>query len=71
MGADANVYNDIDAEITTEFTAMTSLLTQLKLLSLPHRRDRRSSSDGEKGSVIVPKTPFYAQWVVSRETRVS
>ena len=61
MGADANVYNDIDSEITTEFTGYDKLTDTAEIAFLTTSDDVvEALSDGDKGSVIVPNTPFYA-----------
>ena len=60
-GADANVYNDIDSEITTEFTGYDKLTDTAEIAFLTTSDDVvEALSDGDKGSVIVPNTPFYA-----------
>ena len=61
MGKDASVYEEIDPAITTEFTGYSELVTEGKILVLTTETalcDRLS--EGETGTVIVDKTPFYA-----------
>ncbi len=71
MGADANVYNDIDSE-TTEFTGYDKLTDTAEIAFLTTSDDVvETLSDGDKGPLIVPNTPSMPQWVVSRVTRVS
>lgn len=65
MGADATIYEEIDNSITTEFIGYDRLASEDKILSLVKFEDGDGSltealSDGDKGSVIVGKTPFYA-----------
>ena len=61
MGADANVYKDIVTEITTEFTGYDKLTDTAEIAFLTTSDDVvEALSDGDKGSVIVPNTPFYA-----------
>ena len=61
MGADANVYNDIDSLITTEFVGYDCLDSREKVAFLTTQDEVvEALSDGDKGSIIVAKTPFYA-----------
>lgn len=61
MGADATVYDQIDTSVTTEFvgydrledcSAVSVLTTETELVA--------SLMEGQKGTVFVEKTPFYA-----------
>ena len=61
MGADVTVYESIDPSVTTEFvgydnltfdSAVTVLTTETELVE--------ALTDGQVGTVIVEKTPFYA-----------
>lgn len=61
MGADATVYDEIDPAVTTEFvgynhlsfeSAVTVMTTETELVS--------SLVEGQKGTIFVEKTPFYA-----------
>ena len=61
MGADATVYDQIDTAVTTEFvgydhlsfdSAVTVLTTEDELVD--------SLMEGQKGTIFVEKTPFYA-----------
>ena len=61
MGADANVYNDIDSPVTTEFIGYDCLDSREKVAFLTTQDEVvEALSDGDKGSIIVAKTPFYA-----------
>ena len=61
MGADANVYNDIDSPITTEFIGYDCLDSREKVAFLTTQDEVvEALSDGDKGSIIVARTPFYA-----------
>ena len=61
MGADANVYNDIDSPITTEFIGYDCLDSREKVAFITTQDEVvEALSDGDKGSIIVAKTPFYA-----------
>ena len=61
MGADADVYNDIDSPITTEFIGYDCLDSREKVAFLTTQDEVvEALSDGDKGSIIVAKTPFYA-----------
>ncbi|MBQ6376322.1 MAG: alanine--tRNA ligase [Lachnospiraceae bacterium] len=61
MGADATVYDEIDREITTEFTGYTELETDSKITVLTTETELALGlAEGDKGTVIVERTPFYA-----------
>lgn len=61
MGADATVYDEIDPSITTEFTGYDSLTASSKITVLATETELvEALSDGEVGTIIVEKTPFYA-----------
>ncbi len=61
MGADASVYDDIDLSVTSEFdgydktsaeSTVTVLTTETEIVD--------TLAEGMIGTIIVPKTPFYA-----------
>lgn len=61
MGADATVYDGIDASVTTEFTGYDSLEGESKITVLTTDTELTEAlSDGQVGTVFVEKTPFYA-----------
>ena len=61
MGADATVYDEIDAGITSEFTGYEELKGTGKVLVLTTETEiTEAITEGEKGTIIVDKTPFYA-----------
>ncbi len=61
MGADATVYDEIDAAITTEFDGYDKLQLTSKVSVLTSDTEIvEALSDGEVGTIIVEKTPFYA-----------
>ena len=61
MGADANVYNEIESAITTEFVGYDSLNAKEQVAFLTTEDEVvEALSDGNKGSIIVARTPFYA-----------
>jgi len=61
MGADATVYDEIPVEITTEFTGYDCLKDESVITVLAGETELTEAlSDGDKGTVIVEKTPFYA-----------
>ena len=61
MGADATVYDKIDPAITSEFVGYDSLDNEAKILVLTDKDDLRESlGEGEEGTVVADKTPFYA-----------
>ena len=61
MGADATVYNEIDSTMTTEFTGYDTLTDESDVAFLTTETEPvEALSDGDRGSVIVERTPFYA-----------
>ncbi|MEE1032042.1 MAG: alanine--tRNA ligase [Ruminococcus sp.] len=61
MGADATVYDEIDASITTEFTGYDKLTDTSKVTVLTTETEIVASLvEGQKGTIFVEKTPFYA-----------
>ena len=61
MGADADVYNEIESDVTTEFTGYDCISgTDTVAILTTESEVVEALSDGDKGSIIVSKTPFYA-----------
>lgn len=61
MGADATVYDEIDPSITTEFVGYDTLKATSKVTVMTSETEIvEALSDGEVGTIIVEKTPFYA-----------
>lgn len=61
MGADVTVYESIDPAITTEFAGYGTLVLTSKILVMTTDLELTEAlSDGERGTIIVEKTPFYA-----------
>lgn len=61
MGADVTVYESIDPGITTEFTGYGGLADTSEISVMTTETEiTEALSDGERGTVIVKKTPFYA-----------
>ncbi len=61
MGADATVYDEIDAAITTEFTGYDKLTDTSKVTVLTTDTEIVASLvEGQKGTIFVENTPFYA-----------
>lgn len=61
MGADATVYDQIDAAVTTEFVGYDRLLHHSEITVLTTETELTEAlSDGERGTIIVKETPFYA-----------
>lgn len=61
MGADVTVYESIDPGITTEFVGYENLTFDSKVTVLTTDTELTDAlSDGERGTVFVEQTPFYA-----------
>ena len=61
MGADATVYDEIDRNITTEFDGYDKLEAASKVTVLTTETEIVDSlMEGQKGTIFVEKTPFYA-----------
>ncbi|MDO5538469.1 MAG: alanine--tRNA ligase [Eubacteriales bacterium] len=61
MGADATVYDEIDASVTTEFVGYDKLSFDSKITVLTTDKEiTEAISDGENGTIFVEETPFYA-----------
>ena len=61
MGADATVYDEIDPSVTTEFVGYEHLTFESQVTVLAGESEIASSLvEGQKGTVFVKETPFYA-----------
>ena len=61
MGADATVYDEIDPEITSKFVGYDKLTNNSKVTVLTTETEVvEALSEGNKGTVIVDETVFYA-----------
>ncbi len=61
MGADATVYDEIDAAVTSEFTGYDRLTDESKVTVLTTDTEIvEALTDGQVGTIFVEKTPFYA-----------
>lgn len=61
MGADVTVYESIDPSITTLFVGYDNLEHESEITVLTTETELKEAlSEGEKGTVIVKETPFYA-----------
>lgn len=61
MGADVTVYESIDPSITSEFVGYDNLQVISKVSVMTTETEIvEALSDGEIGTIIVEKTPFYA-----------
>ena len=61
MGADATVYDEIDASVTTEFVGYEHLCFDSEITVLTTENEIVASlMEGQKGTVFVKETPFYA-----------
>ena len=61
MGADATVYDDIDAGVTSAFVGYDRLTHSSKITVLTTEDEIvEALSDGQVGTIFVDETPFYA-----------
>lgn len=61
MGADVTVYQSIDPAVTTEFIGYDSLTAESEITVLTTEEEIvEALTDGQVGTIIVKKTPFYA-----------
>lgn len=61
MGADATVYDEIDISVTSEFTGYDRLVHTSEIAVLTTETELTEAlSDGDRGTIIVKETPFYA-----------
>ncbi len=61
MGADATVYDEIDAAITTAFVGYDNLVYDSKISVLTTETDLvEAITEGENATIFVEATPFYA-----------
>ena len=61
MGADATVYDEIDAAVTTEFVGYENLTFDSKVTVLTTEEEIvEALTEDQRGTVFVEQTPFYA-----------
>ena len=61
MGADATVYDSIDPSLTTEFVGYADSECESEVTALTTETEvTEALTDGQAGTVIVRRTPFYA-----------
>lgn len=61
MGADATVYESIDPSVTSKFVGYEHLEYESKITVLTTEDEIVDAlSDGERGTIFVDETPFYA-----------
>ena len=61
MGAEATVYDEIDTSVTTEFTGYDRLSdTSAVAVLTTEKKIVTSLMEGQKGTIFVEETPFYA-----------
>ncbi|MBS6161507.1 MAG: alanine--tRNA ligase [Firmicutes bacterium] len=61
MGADATVYDEIDAAVTTEFVGYDNLTFESKVTVLTTEEEIVDAlTEDQRGTVFVEQTPFYA-----------
>ena len=59
-GKEVSVYDELDAELATEFVGYENLVCDAKVTALTSEEEIVDAlSDGEKGTIIVDKTTFY------------
>ena len=59
-GKDASVYDELDSALETEFVGYDNLTYDAKVTALTTETEVVDAlSDGEKGTILVDKTPFY------------
>ena len=59
-GKDASVYDELDSALETEFVGYDNLSYEAKVTALTTETEVVDAlSDGEKGTIVVDKTPFY------------
>ncbi len=62
MGADVTVYESIDPSVTTEFVGYDTLTAESEVTVLAAEDELVDAlSDGEKGTIFVNVSPFYAE----------
>ena len=60
MGADVTVFEEVDPAITTEFVGYDTLEATSKITVLATDVLTDTLAEGEHGTIVVEKTPFYA-----------
>lgn len=61
MGADVTVYESIDPSVTSTFVGYDNLTYESEIIVLTSENELADAlSDGDKGTVFVNETPFYA-----------
>ena len=64
MGADATVYDEIDPAITSTFVGYDKLTNESEITVLTTEEEVVDAlSEGDKGTVIVDETVFYATMI--------
>ena len=60
-GKDASVYDELDAELSSEFVGYDQLEVESDVTAVTSETEVVDAlTDGDKGTIIVAKTPFYA-----------
>ena len=60
MGADATVYDEIDAAVTSTFVGYDTLVCDSKISVLTTEELVEAVTEGENATIFVDETPFYA-----------
>ena len=60
-GKDASVYDELDTELASEFVGYTNLTYTSKVTALTTEKEVVAAlTEGDKGTILVEATPFYA-----------
>ena len=61
LSADSDLFNELSADITSEFVGYDTLVVESTVAALADEdKVKDALTEGENGTLITPKTPFYA-----------
>ena len=61
LSADSDLFNELSADIKSEFVGYDTLVVESTVAALADEdKVKDSLTEGESGTLIIPKTPFYA-----------
>ena len=61
LSADSDLFNELSADITSEFVGYDTLVVESMIAALADEdKVKDALTEGENGTLITPKTPFYA-----------